>query len=587
MDKENLFVGKIGNVGVWHKRMSEDENDLREWVIAGAFGYDELIEALAVVVDESDIKIWIKELMGALVAPVVVWCLDGDVVWCGSKGASVWVVREGVHAKLGHEITKVSTDVISGWARRGDDYLGLWGDVADLHLLSTQEQFMAIVESRAVIDAIAGVMIRRLSELGCETLLDTGKSVEEFEEDEEIEVEKEKTLGWGWRGLKKFVSVLPRRDDVLAWHDERRDKMESKIGKLMMRGLAGVLVIVLIMVGTKGAFDSRASLRQADLDAIVTQIRSKIDEGVGLGTINPTRSKAVFDEAVVLLGKLEAQKGAEDLVSGLRRQIESSLGQATGEYKTEPVVWQTLALIRDGIEASDWYYDGEKLWLVDRVGQRLIAINGNTKAYEVVLGADDMVGIGQVAVSENEDVWLVGNKVIVKDIKGDKKELVWDSGENGSLVAIGVFGENGYGASERGIWRFRVEGESVVSSQWLGEGALENWVVPSAMAIDGSIWTGGGGSMVKYQSGRRENFVMNNLSEPILEIKDIFTNDKSKNVYVFDSNLGRVVVVNKETKDVVGQYKSDVLGQVIRIAADEETGVMWWLTPETIYQVRL
>ena len=587
MDKENLFVGKIGNVGVWHKRMSEDENDLREWVIAGAFGYDELIEALAVVVDESDIKIWIKELMGALVAPVVVWCLDGDVVWCGSKGASVWVVREGVHAKLGHEITKVSTDVISGWARRGDDYLGLWGDVADLHLLSTQEQFMAIVESRAVIDAIAGVMIRRLSELGCETLLDTGKSVEEFEEDEEIEVEKEKTLGWGWRGLKKFVSVLPRRDDVLAWHDERRDKMESKIGKLMMRGLAGVLVIVLIMVGTKGAFDSRASLRQADLDAIVTQIRSKIDEGVGLGTINPTRSKAVFDEAVVLLGKLEAQKGAEDLVSGLRRQIESSLGQATGEYKTEPVVWQTLALIRDGIEASDWYYDGEKLWLVDRVGQRLIAINGNTKAYEVVLGADDMVGIGQVAVSENEDVWLVGNKVIVKDIKGDKKELVWDSGENGSLVAIGVFGENGYGASERGIWRFRVEGDSVVSSRWLGESALENWVVPSAMAIDGSIWTGGGGSMVKYQSGRRENFVMNNLSEPILEIKDIFTNDKSKNVYVFDSNLGRVVVVNKETKDVVGQYKSDVLGQVIRIAADEETGVMWWLTPETIYQVRL
>jgi len=353
------------------------------------------------------------------VARVVVCCWDRGVLWCGGKGASVGGVRDGVHAKLGHEITKVSTDVVSGWARSGDDYLGLWGDVADLHLLSTQEQFLAIVESRAVSDAIAGVMIRRLGEAK-EEVLSVGKSVEEIEgeSDEEVEIEREKTLGWGWRVLKKLASLLPRRDEVLVWHDERRGEMESKIGKLVIRGLAGVLVLGLIGVGAKGAFESRASLRQADLDAIVSQIRSKIDEGVGLGEINPTRSKAVFDEARMLLAKLEAQKGAEEIVSSLGRQIESSLGHATGEYKTEPVVWQTLALIRDGISASNWYYDGEKLWVVDGAGLRLITVDVNSKAPEVVLGAEDMAGVGYVAVSENKDIWLGGTKVVVKDSKG-------------------------------------------------------------------------------------------------------------------------------------------------------------------------
>ncbi len=593
MDGDKIFVGKIGLVQVWHKRLSEDvQGDVREWVIAGVFEYEELVTAVAAASVQEEIKPWLKSLLDSLPAPAAVWCWEGEVVWCGAKGASMWLVRDGVHARLGEENTKASGTVVSGWVKSRDDYLILWGEVADLHLLSTREQFMAILEARAMDNSVAGVMIRSLGQevvAGSEAM--SGAAVGEVDLIEEpgesgVDLGEDVRLSWWRAGIAKIVKWLPRRDAVVEWHDARRERMDSRLGRIIMQGLAGVVLVGLLLVGIMGSVRMRESLMQSEVDALVAQIQGKIDEGTQIGSLNPTRSKAVFDEAVNLLTKLEEQAAAVEVVSQLRRQIASSLGEATGEYMSEPVVWQTLSLIRDGIVASSWSYDGEKLWIVDGAGGRLISISVANKASEVVLGSDDMSGIVRVSREAGGEMWLAGTRVVRRN-NGGGQEVGWNGSEWGILIDWDGFGGNGYGASEKGIWRFRSEEGSLSVGQWLTDEALSRFLPPSGIAVDGAIWVVNGGEVSKYISGRRDTFTITNLSEPVLSLRDVYTDANSENLYLLDSGTLRVVAVNKETGAYAKQYKSESLGDVLGIVVDESQGKMWWLTAQIIYEVRL
>jgi hypothetical protein len=78
------------------------------------------------------------------------------------------------------------------------------------------------------------------------------------------------------------------------------------------------------------------------------------------------------------------------------------------------------------------------------------------------------------------------------------------------------------------------------------------------LAIDGSVYTlDEVGQIAKYRTGSAEDFKNPNLIDELKGTVSMYTDDNLKNLYLLDSTIGRIVIINKETNNLVAQLKSD------------------------------
>lgn len=137
------------------------------------------------------------------------------------------------------------------------------------------------------------------------------------------------------------------------------------------------------------------------------------------------------------------------------------------------------------------------------------------------------------------------------------------------------------------IYRYQRSGDNY--------GAPSNWLRDSdrtvndgtAIAIDGDLYLGTTqGEIRKFTSGRRQAFTVKNLTPTLGAIRDLWTSADSPLLYILDSTNSRLVTVRKETGRVANQYTADILGGATAMAIHEESGAVYILTPQGIYQLK-
>ncbi len=149
--------------------------------------------------------------------------------------------------------------------------------------------------------------------------------------------------------------------------------------------------------------------------------------------------------------------------------------------------------------------------------------------------------------------------------------------ENSNISALAVYLTYIYLAdSESGqIYRYpRAEGGFGEKTAWLRENIDMKNV--SDMAIDGDIYLVNGDSLLKFSSGKKQDFNLEESSTPI-NFNKIFTNDETEFIYVLDKINGRVIKFSQEGK-IITQYGHEKIKEAKSFFVDEKSSRIYTAT---------
>lgn len=308
-------------------------------------------------------------------------------------------------------------------------------------------------------------------------------------------------------------------------HDREKSKK-----RLIWMGIGFLLILGMMVAG--GVYVKKQKEKRESVEAKIMEILAdKFNEAEAVTELNPVRSRELVLEIEADLSKLknpELQKKRLDMLkekaNGIRRPA-----------ATEVI---DLGMVREGMKGDKMVMIDDRLWMLDIEGGRLIKIDPVKKSGEVVAGKEQVGGAemiagypGKITAVSGEGVTecLTVNMQCSSKIKGinEWRDVEMWAGNTYMLATDQILVNRG--ASN--------------NKDWLAE----NQILGTSMTIDGNIWVLGDRKILKFTRGVKEGeFEVDGGNV-------IYTNDELEDLFVLDSQNGRVFVI-KKTGDYVGQY---------------------------------
>lgn len=353
------------------------------------------------------------------------------------------------------------------------------------------------------------------------------------------------------------------------------------------RGTLTLGVVLLIVILGSVMFGVKRQ-REKDLAAgPVGRAEGRIAQARDLVSLSPGRAKAMLEEAKTVALTVQDKKKREELLA----QIGALSDQASGVTRATVSTFMDLRLIRDGLSVGKSFWDEGVWWGLDTNSERLVMVVTVKKQADVVAGKDS-VGGGQFVTATGGKAYVFGaNGIVEVDPKQGKTRVVVATDKDwGAIAEISSFGGNLYlldlGA---GIWRYpAIEGGYGGKQRWFGQGVKPDLKEVAGVTIDGSVWVGfKNGRVLKFTQGALDSFSVPALDPPIGALSAIFTTADSTNLYLLDSESGRVIVVSKKG-EYVRQYAASELKGTTGLAVDEGSGKAIYVTAgEKILEIKL
>ena len=105
----------------------------------------------------------------------------------------------------------------------------------------------------------------------------------------------------------------------------------------------------------------------------------------------------------------------------------------------------------------------------------------------------------------------------------------------------------------------------------------------TAIAVDGSVYIlKNNGEIIRLSNGKPDNFKINSIDPPLQSPAKIKTTESSKFIYILEQTNKRVVVVSKETGNLVIQYSSPTFTDLKDISIDEADKKIFVLNNTTV-----
>lgn len=144
-------------------------------------------------------------------------------------------------------------------------------------------------------------------------------------------------------------------------------------------------------------------------------------------------------------------------------------------------------------------------------------------------------------------------------------------------------------SESRAIFRYELKsGKLVNRATWIGSSSGVPFGDSVSMVVDGDIWLGtNAGQITRMRSGRTVEFTVAGLSEPFESTLLLATSLESPNLYVLEPKKSRVVVLNKDTGEVVNQIQNRTLGSANTIIYDESQQLVLVVSGSILYRMPL
>lgn len=361
---------------------------------------------------------------------------------------------------------------------------------------------------------------------------------------------------------------------------------EAKNRRTLLVLAGALLVILLVFAGFNSLFKGDSSKRTS-FDNLIRSAQAEYDEAQATASLNRTQAKQLLTTASSNLDQAAALKIDDNQVKTLRDKVSALLEMVNQVFKVDPTVFYDLSILRVGAAGSDLAGDSTTLYILDPTGGLYQLTVASKKG--AVLSSDLSLAKGQslAVVGTNVFSYVPGQGVFGFDLKKSKLsqaarvDAAW-----GKITDLASYLGNLYllDAGNNQIWRYTPASAAQLgtATKWVKETAsLES---ASSLAVDGSIWVGQAGDLLRFSGGNRDSFLTQDVTPPLSAVKAVYTTPDTKNVYILEA--GRVVVVDKNGA-YQSQYQSDKFQNASSLVVDETGKKAYILADKQVYLLEL
>lgn len=334
--------------------------------------------------------------------------------------------------------------------------------------------------------------------------------------------------------------------------------------------LLGVLFLILLSVSlVTGSLKIRADNEAKKWREFSEPILRNIQEASELVKINPSGAKKLVDDVrkTFDIQKAEFVEGKyKNEVIVLEEKINNAWTVTSGEKESQIEELVNIQLVRPGFggERVSFVKTGNLLVTDGKLGT-VVSVATAIKDIKVVAGKGE--GLGWLDASGD------GSRVFVLTPKGVSVEgketggVVFDMAVS-KPIALGQFGANLYvlDSGNKEIYKYGAISNGYGDrTRWLKQDQSIS-VVPVDMAIDSDVWIlGDSGVVERFRRGSRERFTLSGVPEGAKTSK-IAVQMEGPSLAMLDTNLGVVIVCNKET----GNCEQQLMSEKLKLASDIE-----------------
>lgn len=401
-----------------------------------------------------------------------------------------------------------------------------------------------------------------------------------------IIIKEKRTFEGGKRWKTKISELIEGIDEKI----KRRiiylkaNKEKSPRSQKTLISVALILLIILVVAVFFGMKQRKNYGLTNQTSGLLQQAKLKKEEGEGLLTLNPAKSRQLLLEAQALVNQMETVGVQTEELTKFKQELMSLLGSALQEHQVEGVPFFDLEIIKAGALGSHFLLSGEQMIVLDKNQNSLYSIGLQDKKSTILAGGEKLNGLslmadlgGTLYALAEEGVYKVNKNSEVKI----KKDEEWSS-----PLGMAGFTGNLYLLTSGEIWKYLMVDETFgVKQRWLKEATDLSQTVE--MMIDGSVWVlGSDNRILKFTRGVKDGFNLTGLTKPLSQTVAFYTNADLTNLYLLDKGNSRLVVVSK-TGEYQKEYLWSGLNQANDLVVTPDEGQIFLLSGGKIFTINL
>lgn len=411
-----------------------------------------------------------------------------------------------------------------------------------------------------------------------------------------------KHIGVGiWAFIVWFVKVVLTMFRSIASLFSSKTYVGAPPKKKIITWLVIGVVGIVAAAGTIWWFAHQSAKQDAAVQAAVAPFETELAQIKVDAETTPIPAR---EHAASLITTLQAQLTEAEAIGDKKKMaaFTTLLEEAKTVYQdisgrdevSELPVFYDLRLVSSDFITSTAGSNQNVAYFVDSGKKSAVVLDVTTKQ----VNTQNLESIGEITAvasgTSDDDMVLLADGIYLQGLEADDQpELIKDAGDsNRDGTLIKSFGSYVYvfNPAKRNIYRYIEQQDEDQYSDPIGW-LLDPLGVPfesiSSWAIDGEIWMGTtNGEILRFASGRTEDFSITGLQDPFSSMLQIVTKEDLDQIWVLEHEKNRVVILNKNG-EFLREIKSSSLGAATNIILDQTGQNAFIVSGSSVFEVSL
>ncbi len=354
-------------------------------------------------------------------------------------------------------------------------------------------------------------------------------------------------------------------------------------------GFVAVIFVILVFQ----VFNRRR--QSAVADTFLEPLQANIQQAKNNFETNPIQTRDTIIQTIPTIdeksSEFENQKYAYKKIMTFREETQEYFDSISGSVEVSVLdTFFDFRLVQPDFIATYASLNGTIGVFTDIGKKSSITLDLETKqAKTIPIGEYDTI---KHTYADDDMVYILSDGIYEFPINSQNPatKIIEEGDSNRDAKFISSFGSYLYvfNPEKRNIYRYAPSADGYSDPiGWLSNKQGIEFGTITSFVIDGSIWLGtNNGTIHKLESGQPVEFNLRGLPSQFEGSLQLFTKEDFENVYVLETQKGRVVVLNKE-----GEFQKEISSPNLSAATDlivkEDIGKAFVVAGSLIYEVDL
>ena len=367
-------------------------------------------------------------------------------------------------------------------------------------------------------------------------------------------------------GVEESETIIAPRSFI----DQTRESLAVYYARFGRRKiLTGITVLVIFLIllwSVVLSYYRRSNAEASEKINLARQfITQKLTEAEETAFFNMDSAIASITEGRQRLSEIKAAYPKRKEIEELEKQIAAAESKILKKEEAKEEEFFDLTVDNKAAKGDRLYLEGDTALILDKTNGNLYELSLDKKSLDKTTSPDLKKATLISSYEGSKYFYVPGQGVYTFDEEGKVKRVINQDKDWGVVKDLAAFNANLYvldtGKDE--VYKYAgTEDGFGAKASYFASGQATDLSFASNLIIDGSLYIGGGGSIIKFTSGLRDGFGMS-LPEGNVGITRVFTSKDLDSVYAWDKKSGTVYVMDKE-----GGFDRQVKSEILTKATD-------------------